>query len=95
MNKADLVYGMSLGAKMPVADAKRAVESAIDLISKALKRGERITISGFGTFQVKRRAERVGRNPRTNESLRIPPKNAVVFTVSAELEKTVNPIRLK
>jgi|LakMenEpi03Aug12_release.lakeMendotaPanAssembly.Ray.scaffolds.fasta_scaffold38852_8 DNA-binding protein HU-beta len=93
MNKADLVYGMSLGAKMPVADAKRAIESAIDLINKALKRGDRITISGFGSFQVKRRAERVGRNARTGQSIRIPPKNAVVFTASEVLEKIVNPIK--
>lgn len=70
--------------------ASRAVEIIIESIKSALKKGEKVTIAGFGTFRVKSRNARVGRNPRTGAIFNIPSKKVAYFRGSKELLKLIN-----
>jgi DNA-binding protein HU-beta len=90
MNKAELVEAMAFGAKVTKADADRSLDAAIEAINKALKKGDRVAIAGFGTFQVKKRAARVGRNPQTGKTMNVPAKNVVRFKAGSELSGMVN-----
>ncbi len=89
MNKADLiekVFGEQ-GPKVSKAQASRAVESVISGITASLKKGERVTISGFGTFSASKRKSRVGRNPQTGEPINIPARTVARFTPGKELKR--------
>ncbi|HET6373368.1 MAG TPA: HU family DNA-binding protein [Candidatus Polarisedimenticolia bacterium] len=94
MNKADLIEKIfaEQGPKVSKAQAARALESVISGITGALKKGERVTISGFGTFAASKRKARVGRNPQTGEPIHIPARTVARFTpgkeLKTELEKT-------
>lgn len=94
MNKADLIEKVfaEQGPKVSKAQAARALESVISGITAALKRGERVTISGFGTFSASKRRARTGRNPQTGEPINIPARTVARFTpgkeLRQELEKT-------
>ncbi|NNF96575.1 MAG: HU family DNA-binding protein, partial [Halobacteria archaeon] len=67
MNKTDLIDAVAEGADISKAAASRAVDTMLDSISKSLANGDQVTLVGFGTFSVKDRAARTGRNPRTGE----------------------------
>ncbi len=71
------------------ADAARVLESIVDGITQSLKRGERTTISGFGTFSVSKRKARVGRNPQTGEPINIPARRVARFTSGKELKEVL------
>ena len=71
MNKAELVEAMAAEAGLTKADAQRALESFTSNIGKALKKGGTVSLIGFGTFSVKKRAARTGRNPATGETIKI------------------------
>ena len=71
MNKAELIDAVAEGADVSKAAATRAVDTVIDSIANALKKGDQVTLVGFGTFSVKERAARTGRNPRTGEPIQI------------------------
>ncbi len=71
MNKSELVDSISTGAGLSKADAQRALDATIEAISKALKKGDSVSLIGFGTFSVKERAARSGRNPATGETIKI------------------------
>lgn len=75
MNKSDLVDALASQADMTKADASRAVEALFSpdggIVSSALKRGARVQITGFGTFEAKHRKARMGRNPRTGQTIQI------------------------
>lgn len=90
MNKAELVNAIAAGAKLSKADAARALDATIDAISKALKKGERIGLVGFGSFSVVKRNARMGRNPQTGKEIKIPAKKVVKFKPGAELAAAVN-----
>lgn len=90
MNKAELVDAIASGAKLTKADAAKALDATIDAISKALKKGERIGLVGFGSFSVAKRNARVGRNPQTGKEIKIPAKKVVKFKAGAELAGSVN-----
>ena len=79
MNKSDLIDSISAGSGLSKADAQRALEATIDSISKALKSGDTVSLIGFGTFSVKKRAARTGRNPATGETIKIKASKTPAF----------------
>lgn len=90
MNKAELIEAISNDSKLSKADAGRALDSTITAISKALKKGDRVALVGFGTFSVTKRAARTGRNPQTGKTIQIKAKKVAKFKAGAELAGTVN-----
>jgi DNA-binding protein HU-beta len=89
MNKGDLIEKIVSEVNVTKADAARVVESVIDGITQSLKKGERTTISGFGTFSVSKRKARVGRNPQTGEPISIPARQVARFTAGKELKEAL------
>ena len=89
MNKTELVAAVAEKAGMTKKDAERVVNATIDTIIQNLIKGEKVQISGFGNFEVKVREARVGRNPRTKESIEIPATRLPVFKASKVLKDTV------
>ena len=90
MNKTDLIAAVSVSAGLSKKDTERVLNAAIDAITANLSKGEKGQLSGFGTFEVKAREARVGRNPHTKESIEIPATNVPVFTASTALKDTVS-----
>ncbi len=90
MNKAELIDSMAEGAGISKADAKKALDSFIGATSGALKKGDRVSLVGFGSFSVSKRNARTGRNPQTGKEIQIPAKNVVKFKAGAELGDAVN-----
>ncbi len=90
MNKTDLIEAMANGAGISKADAKKALNAAIDAITNALKNGERVALVGFGTFSTSTRAARKGRNPQTGAEIEIPAKKVVKFKAGLELSKGIS-----
>ena len=80
MTKAEIIEKMEKDADISKAAAKKALESFIDSVKKTLKKGNRVTLVGFGTFSVSKRAARKGRNPRTGETIKIKASKAPKFT---------------
>ncbi len=89
MNKTELVEAIAKTAGLTKADADRAVRAAIEVITKALKKGDAVQITGFGTFAVAKRATRKGRNPATGKEIKIPASKAPKFKAGALLKKAV------
>ena len=89
MNKGDLIELMAKEAAISKAAAGKALNSFIDGVSKALKKNNRVTLVGFGTFSVNKRKARKGRNPQTGESIKIKAKKVVKFKPGATLSKSV------
>lgn len=85
MNRKDLIIQIMKQAGISASQATKALNSTIDGIKAALKRGERVTLSGFGSFEVKIRNPRKGRNPKTGEEVAIPKKKRVKFNPSKSL----------
>ncbi|MCO5268342.1 MAG: HU family DNA-binding protein [Brumimicrobium sp.] len=90
MNKAELIEAMASEAKISKADAKRALDAFVGVTTKALKKGDRISLIGFGSFSTSKRAARTGRNPRTGKEIKIKAKNVVRFKAGAGLSDAVN-----
>ncbi len=90
MNKADLIDAVADSADLSKADATRAVDAVLDGITGALKQGNSVSLVGFGTFSVKHRAARTGRNPRTGESIQISASNVPGFKAGKGLKDAVN-----
>jgi len=90
MNKAELIDSVAADADLSKADAGRAVDAVIDSISKALSKGQQVSVVGFGTFTVKHRAARSGRNPRTGETIKIAASNVPGFRAGKALKDAVN-----
>ncbi len=85
MIKSELVAEMAKGAGISNAQAERALASALDAIAGALKKGEKVALTGFGTWSVMRRAARSGRNPQTGEKIRIRAKTVAKFAPGKQL----------
>ena len=79
MNKAELINAAAEKAGLSKKDTEAAVNAAIDVISQCLAEGDKVQLVGFGAFEVKSRAERIGRNPKTKESIKIPASKVPVF----------------
>ncbi|HZY14277.1 MAG TPA: HU family DNA-binding protein [Beijerinckiaceae bacterium] len=93
MNKMDLIEHVAGEMDMSRSAANRAVDTIIDGITKALKKGEEVRITGFGTFTVKKRAAGKGRNPATGEAIKIPASKNARFKAGATLKAAVNKAR--
>ena len=89
MNKAELIEAMAADAGITKAEAKRALDSFVDNTTKCLKKGDRLSLIGFGSFSVSRRAARKGRNPQTGKEITIKAKNVVKFKPGTELASKV------
>ena len=87
MNKAELVKVIAEKAGMTKVDAKKAIEAFMEASADALKKGERISLVGFGTFSTCKHPARKGRNPKTGAEITIPEKTVVKFKAGAELLK--------
>lgn len=90
MNKTELIAVAAQSAGLTKKDTERVLNAAIDAITASLRSGEKVQLSGFGTFEVKAREARVGRNPRTKEAVDIPATNVPVFKASKALKDTVS-----
>jgi len=91
MNKEELVSAIAAASKMTKKDVGVVLDATLKSISDALKAHEKVTLVGFGTFQVKERAAREGRNPKTGAVLNIPEKKVPVFTPGKGLKEAVFP----
>ncbi len=86
MNKTQFVEAVALDANIPKIEARKAVDAMIRITAQALREGERLTLTGLGTFSVLQRSERVGRNPRTGAPVKIAARKSVKFRSSIEIE---------
>jgi DNA-binding protein HU-beta len=90
VNKAELIDVIAVNADLSKADATRAIESVLDTITNALKAGDTVNLVGFGSFAVKERAARTGRNPQTGAAINIAASKAPVFKPGKALKDTLN-----
>jgi DNA-binding protein HU-beta len=90
MNKAEFVAGVAEAAELTKVDAAKAVEAVIAVIEKALKKGDSVSIVGFGTFTVRKRAARSGRNPRTGATIKIKASKVPAFKAGKALKDAIN-----
>jgi DNA-binding protein HU-beta len=90
VNKADLVEAVAKSADISKAAAERAVNASLNSITGALRKGQSVTLVGFGTFSVGKRAARTGRNPRTGAAIKIRASKVPKFRAGKELKSAVN-----
>ena len=90
MNKTELIAAVAEKAELSKKDAEKAVLAFFSSIEEALVAGEKIQLIGFGTFEVKERPARTGRNPRTNETIQIPASKNPAFKAGKALKDAVN-----
>ncbi|MBT3871829.1 MAG: HU family DNA-binding protein [Flavobacteriaceae bacterium] len=90
MNKSDLIDAMAASAGITKAAAKKALESMLSEIQGSLQKGNRVSLVGFGSWSVSRRAARDGRNPQTGATIKIKAKNVVKFKAGSDLSGSVN-----
>ena len=91
MNKSQLVDAVASDSGLSKADSSRAIESVVATVTKSLKKGEEVSITGFGKFSVVQRAARQGVNPRTGERVKIKASKAPKFTAGASLKQAIGP----
>lgn len=89
MNKTELINAIAEKAGISKADSKKALDAAVEAVSEALAKGDKISLIGFGTFSVVEKGERTGINPRTKETIKIAARKAVKFKQGAELAEKV------
>ena len=89
MNKKELIDQISQGADLTKAQAEQAINALTDAVTKELATGGSIALTGFGTFQVKERAARTGRNPQTGETIQIPAKTVLKFRIAKAAKDAV------
>lgn len=90
MNKSELIEAIAASADLPKASAGRALDAMVDSITAALKEGDQVALVGFGTFAVKERAARTGRNPRTGDPIEIAAAKVPSFKAGKVLKDAVN-----
>ncbi|MFH0702724.1 MAG: HU family DNA-binding protein [bacterium] len=89
MNKEELVREISKKAKMSQKQAAEILTIALGSIEKAVSKGKKVTLVGFGTFEARKRASRTGRNPQTGEEIQIPEKTVPVFSAGKKFKEAV------
>ena len=89
MNKTDLIAVVAQSAGLTKKDSERVLNAAFDAMTAALVKGEKVQLSGFGTFEIKEREARIGRNPHTKEAIEIPATKVPVFKASKALKDNV------
>lgn len=90
MSKSRFIDAIAADAGISKAAAKKALDSFLANVSSDLKEGERVSLVGFGSFSVSKRAARTGRNPQTGKEIKIAAKNVVRFKAGSELQASVN-----
>jgi DNA-binding protein HU-beta len=90
MNKGELIDAVAAAADLTKSDATKAVEAFVDTVTRALKKGDQVSIIGFGSFSVKARAARQGRNPKTGETITISASKVPGFKAGKALKDAVN-----
>jgi DNA-binding protein HU-beta len=90
MNKADIVSAIADQADLSKADAGRALDALIEVVKKSLKKGDSVSLVGFGTFAVRKRAARTGRNPRTGATIKIKASKIPAFKAGKALKDAIN-----
>ena len=90
MNKAELIAAIAEQAEISKKDAEKALKAFTDVVADELKKGEKVQLVGFGTFEVSERAAREGRNPATNETIEIPASKAPKFKAGKALKDMLN-----
>ena len=89
MNKAELINAVAAATEFSKKDAEAAVTATLEAITSALKDGDKVQLVGFGSFEVNKRAARVGRNPKTNDTIEIPASVVPVFKAGKALKDAV------
>ncbi len=89
MTKTDLISQVAEQAGLTKVDAGRALDTLVDVITTALKKGDKVTWTGFGTYEVRKRAARMGRNPQTNAPMHIPASKTPAFKAGKTLKDSV------
>ena len=89
MNKTELIAAVAEKTGLTKKDAERVVNATVDTITESMVKGDKVQISGFGIFEVKSREARVGRNPRTKQTIQIPATRLPVFKASKALKDTI------
>ena len=89
MNKTELITNTAQNAGVARKDAERVINAAIDAVTAALVKGEKVQLSGFGTFETKTREARIGRNPHTKEAIDIPATRVPAFKASKALKDII------
>ncbi len=90
MNKSELINAVAVSAEVSKKEAEAVITAALDAITAALKEGDKVQLVGFGAFEVKKRAARVGRNPKTKETIEIPASVVPVFKAGKALKDAVS-----
>jgi DNA-binding protein HU-beta len=90
MNKTELIAAVAESAELSKASAGKAIDATLDAITNALKSDDKVTLIGFGTFEVRKRAARTGRNPRTGKSIKIKASKSPAFKAGKSLKDAVN-----
>ncbi|MBE0489906.1 MAG: HU family DNA-binding protein [Halomonas sp.] len=90
MNKSELIEAIAASADIPKAAAARALDAMVDTVTDSLKKGDSVSLVGFGTFQVKERAARTGRNPQTGQPIEISAAKVPSFKAGKALKDSVN-----
>ena len=89
MQKTDFVKSVADRANVSQKEAKQVIDSALDIITESLKGGEKVTLTGFGTFEVRQRQEREGVNPQTRQKIKIAATKTPGFSASSTLKEAV------
>jgi len=89
MNKAELINAVAAATEFSKKDTEAVISATLDAITAALQEGEKVQLVGFGSFEVKKRAARIGRNPKTKESIEIPASVVPVFKAGKALKDSV------
>lgn len=89
MNKTELIAAVAEKTGLTKKDAERVVSATFETVTETIKKGEKVSVSGFGIFEVKTREARVGRNPRTKEEIKIPATKLPAFKASKTLKDTI------
>ena len=89
MNKTELIAAVAEKAGLTKKEAERVINATVDTITESLVKGDKVQVFGFGIFEVKNREARVGRNPRTKESIQIPATRLPVFKAAKALKDTI------
>ena len=90
MNKAELIEAIASSTEMTKTDVDKVITSFVDVVTDALTKGEKVSLKGFGNFEVRERGERTGRNPRTGERMTFAASKAPAFKLSTALKNAVN-----
>ena len=90
MNKAEFINAVAASADVSKKDTEAVISAMLDTITEALRQGDKVQLVGFGSFEVKKRAARIGRNPRTKEEIEIPATVLPVFKAGKLLKDTIS-----